>query len=58
MTDQPRLIPNTKDEQIASLREALEKYGKHSLYCGWDRVNGLYDSNLGCTCGLVKAKEE
>lgn len=57
MTTQPRLIPETRDEVIDGLREALGKFGKHTLYCGWDSKCGFYSSALGCTCGLDKAKE-
>jgi predicted esterase YcpF (UPF0227 family) len=49
---QPHLMPPTKDEHIQALKEALEKYGKHSLYCCWVYEGGYYDKTLGCTCGL------
>jgi predicted esterase YcpF (UPF0227 family) len=49
---QPHLIPPTKDEQIAALKDKLKKYGKHSLFCCWVYEGGYYDKTLGCTCGL------
>ena len=49
---QPHLIPPTKDEQIQALKDALEKYGKHSVFCCWVYEGGYYDKKLGCTCGL------
>jgi len=49
---QPHLIPPTKDEQIATLKDKLAKHGKHSLYCCWVYEGGYYDKRLGCTCGL------
>ena len=53
---QPHLIPPTKDEQIQALKDALEKYGKHSLFCCWVYEGGYYDKKLGCTCGLEDTK--
>jgi hypothetical protein len=32
----------------------MEKYLKHTLYCGWK--DGRYVRSLGCTCGFEKFK--
>lgn len=55
MAKQELLIPFTNEEMIAKLREALKKYGRHTLYCCWVREGGYYDRTLGCTCGLAEA---
>ena len=36
------------------MSKSLEKYLKHTMYCGWK--DGRYDYSLGCTCGLEKFK--
>ncbi|MCK5548586.1 MAG: hypothetical protein KAI64_06200 [Thermoplasmata archaeon] len=46
------LFDKTDEEKIASLYAALEKHGRHSLFCCWVRDPGYYDKSLGCTCGL------
>ena len=48
----------TQDYVVKALVKALEKNGKHSLYCQWvsDAVTGgYYDRTLPCTCGLDEA---
>ena len=49
------LIEETDTEKIERLEGALEKHGRHSLYCCWVRKGGYYDKTLGCTCGLKEA---
>jgi len=58
MPKQIPLFDKTDEEKVATLHSALVHYGRHSLYCCWDREHGLYDRSLGCTCGLQEALEE
>jgi len=57
--DELRAALSARDEQIAALREALEKYGIHTYTCQrrWKYTpDGTVESNE-CTCGLSAALE-
>jgi chromosome segregation ATPase len=50
------------EEQLASARAALEKYGKHADDCHYEEVEGTIDGTIPikhqirpCTCGLEQA---
>jgi len=58
MARQMAIMRLSDSELIGRLLEALRQYGRHSLYCGWDRLGGRYRPELGCTCGLAEILEE
>ena len=58
MTDQLELFPKSDEDRIRELLEALERYGEHGFYCEWDPEAGLFNRELGCTCGLEEILSE
>lgn len=44
-------------KELEFVAEILEKRGKHSIFCKWNRDTGRYEIHQPCTCGLDEALE-